>query len=79
VNPAGLVGGDGYGLPSTEERIIAAEAAKQISARGVPAWTALQAQMRARLTAAQQQELATIDDTLARLGSRMRQLAREQA
>jgi hypothetical protein len=79
VNPAGLVGGDGYGLPTAGERVIAAEAAEQISARGVPAWTALQAQMRARLPAAQQQELATIDDTLARLGSRMRQLAREQA
>lgn len=78
VNPAGLVGGKGYGLPAADERLAAAEAARQISARGVPAWTALQGRMRARLPPVQQQELATIDDTLARLGSRMRQLARDE-
>ncbi|WP_421570554.1 DUF4105 domain-containing protein [Stenotrophomonas sp. PD6] len=76
VNPAGLVGGDGYGLPMVQERVIAADATRQISARGIPAWTALQAQLRAQLPAHQQQELTTIDGTLVRLGNRMRQLAR---
>ena len=79
VNPAGLVGGEGYGLPVGEERAAAAAATQRISARGVPAWAQLQEQMRARLPAAQQRELLTIDDTLARLGSRMRQLARDEA
>ncbi|WNH50293.1 DUF4105 domain-containing protein [Stenotrophomonas aracearum] len=77
VNPAGLVGGEGYGLPVGEERTAAAAATQRISARGVPAWTQLQAQMRARLPVAQQRELLTIDDTLATLGDRMRRLARE--
>jgi len=77
VNPAGLVGGEGYGLPIGEERTAAAAATQRISARGVPAWAQLQAQMRARLPAAQQRELLTIDDTLATLGDRMRRLARE--
>ncbi|WP_367345798.1 DUF4105 domain-containing protein [Stenotrophomonas bentonitica] len=77
VNPAGLVGGEGYGLPIGEERAAAAAATERISARGVPAWAQLQAQMRARLPAAQQRELLTIDDTLATLGERMRRLARE--
>jgi len=77
VNPAGLVGGEGYGLPIGEERAAAAVATQQISARGVPAWAQLQEQMRARLPAAQQRELLTIDDTLATLGVRMRRLARE--
>ncbi len=77
VNPAGLVGGDGYGLPIGEERAAAAVATQQISARGVPAWAQLQEQMRARLPAAQQRELLTIDETLATLGDRMRRLARE--
>lgn len=54
-----------------------AAATHRISARGVPAWAQLQAQMRARLPAAQQRELLTIDDTLATLGDRMRRLARE--
>ncbi|MGH8038050.1 MAG: DUF4105 domain-containing protein [Stenotrophomonas sp.] len=79
VNPAGLVGGDGYGLPAAEERVVAADAARQISARGIPAWTALQAQLRAQLPAQQQQELTTIDDTLTRLGNQMRDLARDEA
>lgn len=77
VNPAGLVGGEGYGLPIGEERTAAAAATQRISARGVPAWAQLQAQMRARLPVAQQRELLTIDDTLATLGDRMRRLARE--
>ncbi|WP_102945550.1 DUF4105 domain-containing protein [Stenotrophomonas sp. VV52] len=77
VNPAGLVGGEGYGLPIGEERTAVAAATHRISARGVPAWAQLQAQMRARLPAAQQRELLTIDDTLATLGDRMRRLARE--
>jgi hypothetical protein len=79
VNPAGLVGGGGYGLPMAEERVSAADAARRISARGIPAWTALQAQLRAQLPAHQQQELTTMDDTLARLGARMRDLARDEA
>ncbi|WP_315388558.1 DUF4105 domain-containing protein [uncultured Stenotrophomonas sp.] len=77
VNPAGLIGGEGYGLPVGEERAAAAAASERISARGMPAWAELQEQMRARLPAAQQRELATIDDTLVRLGSRMRHLARD--
>jgi len=77
VNPAGLAGDGGYGLPVDEERRRAAAATQRISARGVPAWTQLQAQLRARLPAAQQQELVTIDDTVLRLGDRMRRLARE--
>jgi hypothetical protein len=77
VNPVGLVDSGGYGLPIGEERAAAAAATRRISARGVPAWAQLQAQMRARLPAAQQRELLTIDDTLATLGDRMRQLARE--
>jgi hypothetical protein len=77
VNPAELVGGEGYGLPIGEERAAAAAATERISARGVPAWAQLQAQMRARLPAAQQRELLTIDGTLATLGDRMRRLARE--
>jgi len=77
VNPAGLVDSGGYGLPIGEERAAAAAATRRISARGVPAWAQLQAQVRARLPAAQQRELLTIDDTLATLGDRMRQLARE--
>lgn len=77
VNPAGLVGGEGYGLPIGQERTAAAAATQRISARGVPAWAQLQAQMRARLPVAQQRELLTIDDTLATLGDRMRRLARE--
>jgi len=78
VNPAGLVGG-GYGLPIGKERAMAAAATQRISARGVPAWAQLQEQMRRRLPASQQRGLATMDDTLQRLGHRMRQLARDAA
>lgn len=77
VNPAGLIDGEGYGLPIGEERFAAAAATDRISARGVPAWTQLQEQMRSRLPVVQQRELLTIDETLARLGDRMRRLARQ--
>jgi hypothetical protein len=77
TRPAALVRGDGYGLPSADERMQAADAAAQLSAQGVPAWKALQLQLRQRLPVAQQRELATIDRNLARLGARMRDLARQ--
>jgi len=79
VSPAALVSLGGYGLPLAEERVQAAEAAAQLSAQGVPAWKALQAQLKQRLPAAQQRELATIDRNLARLGTRMRELALQDA
>jgi len=77
VSPAALVTGGGYGLPSLEERAQAADAAAQLSAQSVPAWKALQQQLKQRLPQAQQHELAMIDSNLARLGARMRALARE--
>ncbi|MCW6026549.1 DUF4105 domain-containing protein [Stenotrophomonas sp. SRS1] len=77
ISPAALVQGDGYGLPSADERVQASAAAAQLSARGVPAWQALQTQLKHRLPQAQQRELALIDSNLARLGARMRALARE--
>jgi len=77
ISPAALVQGDGYGLPSADERVQASAAAAQLSARGVPAWQALQTQLKHRLPQAQQHELALIDSNLARLGARMRGLARE--
>ncbi|MEN5204164.1 DUF4105 domain-containing protein [Stenotrophomonas sp. TWI700] len=77
VSPAALVKGGGYGLPSAGERAMAAEAAVQLSAQGAPAWKALQRQLKQRLPVRQQRELATIDSSLARLGARMRELARE--
>jgi len=79
VSPAALVSRGGYGLPLAGERVQAAEAAAQLSAQGVPAWKALQAQLKQRLPAAQQRELATIDRNLARLGTRMRELALQDA
>ena len=77
VSPAALVTGGGYGLPAAAERLQAADAAAQLSAQGVPAWKALQQQLKQRLPQAQQYELAMIDSNLARLGARMRALARE--
>ncbi|MNV18487.1 hypothetical protein D3C71_1093130 [compost metagenome] len=77
ISPAALVQGDGYGLPSADERVQASAAAAQLSARGVPAWQALQTQLKHRLPQAQQRELDLIDSNLARLGARMRALARE--
>lgn len=77
VSPAALVKRASYGLPSADERLQAAEAAAQLSANGVPAWKALQVQLKQRLPAAQQRELATIDSNLARLGARMRDLAQQ--
>ncbi|MEN5264064.1 DUF4105 domain-containing protein [Stenotrophomonas sp. TWI587] len=77
VSPAALVTGGGYGLPAADERLQAADAAAQLSAQGVPAWKALQQQLKQRLPQAQQHELAMIDSNLARLGARMRALARE--
>lgn len=77
ISPAALVQGGGYGLPSADERVQASAAAAQLSARGVPAWQALQTQLKHRLPQAQQHELALIDSNLARLGARMRALARE--
>jgi len=77
ISPAALVQGDGYGLPSADERVQARAAAARLSAQGVPAWQALQAQLKHRLPQAQQRELALIDSNLARLGARMRALARE--
>ncbi|ROP80051.1 uncharacterized protein DUF4105 [Stenotrophomonas rhizophila] len=77
ISPAALVQGDGYGLPSADERVQASAAAAQLSARGVPAWQALQTQLKHRLPQAQQRELALIDSNLARIGARMRALARE--
>ncbi|WP_422506534.1 DUF4105 domain-containing protein [Stenotrophomonas sp. GZD-301] len=79
VSPAALLDQGGYGLPMAAERAEASAAAARISARGVPAWTALQQQMRARLPPAQQRELDTIDDSLTRLGDRMRRLAQEDS
>jgi len=64
-------------LPAADERLQAADAAAQLSAQGVPAWKALQQQLKQRLPQAQQHELAMIDSNLARLGARMRALARE--
>lgn len=78
VSPAALVPGGGYGLPLGSERAAAAASTAAISARGVPAWQQLQQQLRARLPAAQQQELVTIENNLDRLGARMRTLAREE-
>ncbi|MGA6538741.1 DUF4105 domain-containing protein [Stenotrophomonas sp. NPDC101269] len=78
VSPAALVDDGGYGLPMAAERAEAAAAAARISACGIPAWTALQQQMRARLPPAQQRELDTIDASLARLGDRMRRLAQAE-
>ncbi|MCC7633437.1 DUF4105 domain-containing protein [Stenotrophomonas rhizophila] len=75
VSPSTLVPSGGYGLPLGSERDAAAAATAQLSAHGVPAWQQLQQQLRALLPAAQQRELATIDDSLARLGARMRALA----
>jgi hypothetical protein len=77
ISPAALVTGAGYGLPSADERVQASEAAARLSAQGVPAWQALQLQLKHRLPQAQQRELATIDRNLARLGVRMRELARQ--
>ena len=77
VSPATLVD-HGYGLPYADERVQAADAAAHISAQGVPAWQDLQRQMKARLPASQQRELAMIDRNLATLGARMRHLAREE-
>lgn len=79
VSPAALVPAGGYGLPLGSERDAAAAATATISARGVPAWQQLQQQLRARLPAAQQQELVTIDANLVVLGTRMRTLARADA
>lgn len=78
VSPAALLPAGGYGLPLGSERAAAAASTAAISARGVPAWQQLQQQLRARLPAAQQQELVTIEDNLDRLGTRMRTLAREE-
>ncbi|MNN86632.1 hypothetical protein D3C81_2040690 [compost metagenome] len=79
VSPAGLLPAGGYGLPLGSERAAAAASTAAISARGVPAWQQLQQQLRARLPAAQQQELVTIESNLDRLGARMRTLAREES
>ena len=78
VSPASLVDGDGYGLPLAAERTQAAAATAAISTRGAPAWKELQRDLRARLPTLQQQELDTIDANLARLGTRLRVLARAE-
>lgn len=76
VSPAALVPAGGYGLPLGSERAAAAASTAAISQRAVPGWQALAQRLRARLPAAQQQELRITDDNLERLGARMRLLAR---
>ena len=79
VSPAGLVDGPGYGLPVGDEGQRGAAAADAVRARGGAGWGSLQDQRRDRLPAAQQAEIGTIEDNLARLGVRMRGLARDAA
>ncbi|MEG2804831.1 DUF4105 domain-containing protein [Stenotrophomonas sp.] len=79
VSPAALVPAGGYGLPLGSEREAAAAAATQISERAVPGWVALQQQLRARLPAAQQQELRITEANVATLGQRLRALAQADA
>ncbi len=77
VSPAGLLPAGGYGVPVGDERAAAEVATARLSTRGVSGWDALQMELRARLPVAQQKELQTIEDSLERLGARMRRLARD--
>ncbi|WP_282297925.1 DUF4105 domain-containing protein [Stenotrophomonas sp. PS02289] len=77
VSPASLLPAGGYGVPVGEERAAAEVATAQLSARGVSGWSALQLELRERLPRAQQEELRIIEDSLERLGERMRRLARD--
>jgi hypothetical protein len=72
--PAGLLAGDGYGLPQAEERgalagVVAASDARLRSLRGV-----LEAEARALLRPQRRDRLQGIEDNLAALGRRMRAL-----
>jgi hypothetical protein len=78
VSPAGLVDGPGYGMPVGDERRQVAAATAALSARGTAGWASLQTQLHARLPVAQQEEIGTIEDNLARLGTRMRRLAGDE-
>lgn len=77
VSPARLLPAGGYGVPVGEERVQAAVAAGRLSERGIRGWEALQVELRERLPEAQQRELRTIEESLERLGQRIRKMARD--
>ncbi len=79
VSPAGMLPPGGYGIPVGDERTAAEAATERLSERGVSGWGALQVELRERLPAAQQKELQVIENSLERLGERMRWLARDES
>ncbi|WP_434031282.1 DUF4105 domain-containing protein [[Pseudomonas] boreopolis] len=65
---------DGYGIPQREEQAAAAQRARERSVRIHEEWTELRRRTRSALPAHQRDALAQVEDNLAFIGQRLREL-----